>query len=175
MPLANTQIGAFLKGDLSSALDLVNVLASINLTAGTAFDNGVAAGQVDKMFSDTRTLAASASEDLDLTGTLVDAFGATITMARVKGLLIRAAAANTNNVVVGANVAANAWGTLFGPTGASGGTVTLRPGAFFVVGCGSADATGWTITAGTGDLLHVTNSAGGTSVTYDVVVIGCSS
>jgi hypothetical protein len=174
MPLANTQIGAFLKGDLSSALDLVNVLASLNLTAGTAFDNGTSAGQVDKMFSDTRTLSASSSEDLDLTGTLVDAFGATITMARIKGLLIRASAGNTNNVIIGANIAANAWATLIGPAGAAGGTITLRPGAFIVAGCGSADATGWAVTAGTGDLLHITNSAGGTSVSYDVVIIGCS-
>lgn len=174
MPLANTQIGAFLKGDYSSALDLTTALASHNLTAGTPFDNGVGAGQVDKIFSDTRTLSASATENLDLAGSLVDAFGATITFARVKALLIRAATGNTNNVVVGANVAANAWGTLFGPTGASGGTVTVRPGAFIAVGCGAADATGWAVTAGTGDLLVVTNSAGGTSVTYDVVVIGCS-
>lgn len=174
MPLANTQIGCSLKGDYSSALDLTTALASHNLSRGTPFDSGTGAGQVDKIFSDTRTLSASASEDLDLTGTLVDAFGATITMARVKGIIISAATGNTNNVIVGANVAANAWGTLFGPTGASGGTVTLRPGAWIAAGVGAADATGWTVTAGTGDLLHVTNSAGGTSVSYDIVVIGCS-
>lgn len=174
MPLQNTQIGAFVKGDYSSALDLTTALATHNLTAGTPFDNGTGAGQVDKIFSDTRTLTASSTENLDLAGTLVDAFGATVTFVRVKGLFVRASTGNTNNVIVGANVAANAWATLFGPAGASGGTITLRPGAFFAAGCGSADATGWAVTAGTGDLLVVTNSAGGTSVTYDVVVIGCS-
>lgn len=174
MPLANTQIGASLKGDYSSALDLTTALSSLNLSRGTAFDNGTGAGQVDKVFSDTRTLSASATEDLDLAGVLLDAFGAAITFVRVKGLLVSASASNTNNVIVGANAASNAWGTLFGPVGASGGTITLRPGAFFCAGVGAADATGWVVTAATADLLHVTNSAGGTSVTYDVVIVGCS-
>jgi hypothetical protein len=173
MPLANTQIGAFLKGDYSSALDLTTALATHNLTAGTAFDSGTGAGQVDKIFSDSRTLTASSSEDLDLAGTLTDAFGAAVTFARVKGIWVQASAGNTNNVVVGANVASS-WATLIGPTGASGGTITLRPGAFFAAGCGAADATGWAVTATTADLLHVTNSAGGTSVIYSIVIIGCS-
>jgi hypothetical protein len=39
---------------------------------------------------------------------------------------------------------------------------------------GVADAIGWGVTAGTGDLLKVANSAGSTSVNYDIVVIGNS-
>jgi len=39
---------------------------------------------------------------------------------------------------------------------------------------GAADATTYAVTAGTGDLLKVANSAGGTSVTYDIVIIGSS-
>jgi hypothetical protein len=170
MPLSNTQIGATLKGDLSSALDLTTALATHNLSRGTAFDNGTGAGQVDRIFSDTRTLTASSSEDLDLVGTLTDAFGATVTFARIKGILVSAATGNTNNVVVGG--VASGWASLLSP--AASGLITLRPGSFFVAGCGAADATGWVVTATTADLLHVANSAGGTSVTYDVVVIGCS-
>ena len=35
------------------------------------------------------------------------------------------------------------------------------------------DATGWTVTAGTGDLLKIANSTSGT-VLYRIVIIGCS-
>ena len=34
--------------------------------------------------------------------------------------------------------------------------------------------TGVTVTAGTGDIIQVVNSAGGTSITYDIIVIGTS-
>lgn len=171
MPLSNTQIGASLRGDLSSALDLTTALASLNLSRGTAFDNGTGAGQVDKMFSDTRTLAASGSEDLDLAGTLTDAFGATITFARVKGVLISAAAGNTNNVIVGGVAAGLSAGPILPQTT---GQVVVRPGGGVLFWCGAGDATGFAVTATTADLLHVANSGAGTSVTYDVVVIGCS-
>jgi hypothetical protein len=172
MPLNNAQVGATIKGDYSSALDLTTALSSLNVSRGNAFDPGTGAGQVDKIFSDTRTLAPSATEDLDLAGVLLDAFGAAITFARVRGILISAAVGNTNNVVVGA--VANAWATLLSPAGVSQGLITLRPGAWFAAGCGSADATGYAVTPATGDLLHVANSAAGTSVNYDIVIIGAS-
>jgi hypothetical protein len=173
MPLT-AELTARVRASHTNALDLGTAEFPLSRLATLAFTNGTGAGQVDRLFTDTRTIAPSVSEDLDLAGVLVDVYGATITYARIKGLYIAAAAANTNNVVVGANVAANAWGTLIGPTGASGGTITLRPGAFIVVGCGAADATGWAVTAGTGDLLHVANSGAGTGVNYDIAILGCS-
>jgi hypothetical protein len=170
MPLANTALQVAVRCDLSSALDLTTAQASLNIQRGQAFDAGTGAGQVDRVFSDTRTLTASSSEDLDLAGALTDALGGTTVFARIKAILVAAAAGNTNNVIVGG--VANAWATLLSP--AATGLITLRPGAGFAAWCGGADATGFAITAGTGDLLHVANSAAGTSVTYDVVVIGCS-
>jgi hypothetical protein len=56
---------------------------------------------------------------------------------------------------------------------AAGDGIALRPGATFV--WISPDATGVTVTAGTGDLLNIANSGAGTSVTYDVIIIGTSS
>lgn len=131
--------------------------------------NGTGAGQGDLLFADTRTLAASAVEDLDLAGVLLDAFGVAITFARIKGLYVKAAVANTNNVVIGAD-AVNPWATLLNTTG----TLTLRPGASFLATVGAADAIGYAVTAGTGDLLQVANSAGGTGVDYDIVIVGAS-
>jgi hypothetical protein len=156
-------------GELTQTLDLGTGKAAQSLSRSMSLSSGTGAGKADRIFSDRRTLAASATEDLDLAGVLLDAFGAAITFARIKGLIIAAAAGNSNNVVVGA-AASNPWATLLGATH----TLTLRPGAFVAVGTGVADATGYAVTAGTGDLLKVANSGAGTSVTYDVHIIGAS-
>jgi hypothetical protein len=148
--------------DLKSGDALLKYVKQMNLATGTG------ANQADKIFDDQRTLTASSSEDLDLAGVLVDAYGATLTFARVKFLLVYAAAGNTNNVVVG-GASSNAWP---GPFGATTHTVAVRPGGLLVMM--APDATGWPVTPATGDLLHVANSAAGTSVTYDVVIIGSS-
>ncbi|WP_282698228.1 hypothetical protein [Streptomyces sp. CC208A] len=140
-----------------------------SLARSMSLADGTGAGKADRVWSDRRTLAASGSEDLDLADVLLDAFGGAISFARVKGIVIAAAAGNTNNVVVG-NASANAWAPLLGATG----TVTLRPGAFLAVGTGAADATGYAVTASTGDLLKIANSGAGSTVTYDIHVIGAS-
>ncbi|MFF5984420.1 hypothetical protein ACFY78_36815 [Streptomyces olindensis] len=169
MPLSGTLLAVSAFAELTTALDLGTARAPHSLSRKLSLASGTGAGKADKVFSDRRTLAASATEDLDLAGSLVDAFGATITFARIKGIIVAAADANANNVVVG-NATSNAWATLLGATG----TVVLRPGAFLAVGTGVADATGYAVTAGTGDLLKVANSGAGTSVTYDVHIIGAS-
>jgi hypothetical protein len=133
--------------------------------------SGTGAGQADKFWRAQRTLAASANEDLDLNGaTFEDAFGTALAFVKVKGLLVAAAAGNTNNVLVG-GAAANGFVSW---VGAATDKVVLRPGAFFMLCAGQADATGYAVTAATADLLRVANSAGGTSVTYDVYVVGTS-
>lgn len=114
-----------------------------------------------------RTVAASSSEDLDLAASLTDAYGATITFARVLGLVVVAAAGNTNNVVLGDDATAP-WTTLLG----ADGTIAVRPGGVLAVMCASADTTGYLVTATTADILQVANSGSGTSVTYDVALWG---
>ncbi|MFB7589376.1 hypothetical protein [Streptomyces sp. NPDC056169] len=168
MPLtASLSVAA--SATLTSPLDLTTASAPVTVRAATTWQTGTTAGRADRVFSDRRSLVASATEDLDLAGVLLDAFGAAITWARIKGLYIRAADSNVNNVVIGA-AATNAWATLLGATG----TITLRPGAAIGVTTGAADATAYAVTAGTGDLLKVANSAAGTAVSYDVVIIGAS-
>ena len=48
----------------------------------------------------------------------------------------------------------------------------VKPGGCFL--WLAPDATGVAVTAGTGDLINIANSSSGTSVTYDVVIIGAS-
>jgi hypothetical protein len=165
----SSSISVAATAELTSTLDLATASVPLVLRKTVGLASGTAAGQADKVFHDRRSLAASATEDLDLSGVLLDAFGAVISLARVKGLVIAAAAGNTNNVVIG-GAATNPWATLLGATG----TLTLRPGAFVAVGAGGTDVTAYAVTAGTGDLLKVANSGAGTPVTYDIVIIGAS-
>lgn len=169
MPLSGTMLAVSAYAELSSALDLGTGRAPQSLSRRLELASGTGVGQADRVFSDRRTLAASATEDLDLAGVLLDAFGAAITFARIKGLIVAAATGNTNNVVVG-GASGSPWSTLLGATH----TLTLRPGAFVAVGTGAADATGYAVTASTGDLLKVANSGAGTSVSYDIHIIGAS-
>lgn len=162
-------VSVSLTGTLTSALDLSTGSAPLTVRRAAQFASGTGAGQADLIFSDRRTLAASASESLDLAGVLLDAFGATLTFVKIKGLYISAADANINTVVVGA-AASTPWATLLSATG----TVTLRPGSFLGVGVGAADATGYAVTASTADLLKITNGGSGTSVSYDIAIIGTS-
>lgn len=168
---SNFQMALSVVSSYQAAADLGG-LASLALPYNlkTELGDGSGAGKADRMYSKTRTLTASSTEDVDLAGTfLVDIFGANLAFARVKGLFIRAAKTNTNNVIVGA-ASANQWATLLNTTG----TVTLRPGTWFGTCCDVTDATGYAVTAGTGDLLKVANGGAGTSVSYDLIIIGNS-
>jgi hypothetical protein len=165
-----TDLSLSVVATLTKTLDLANNPEyPLDYSQKVQLATGTAAGQADVMFTDTRTITASSSEDLDLVGSLTDALGTTFSPARVKALIVKAAAANTNNVVVG-GASATQWAALLGTTG----TVVVRPGAFFAAVAGVADATGYVCAAGSTDLLKVANSSSGTSVTYDIIVIGCS-
>jgi hypothetical protein len=154
----------------TSAGDLVTAEAPLNYRARVQLATGTGAGQADRLFSDTRTVNASSNDDLDLAAGLTDAFGASITFAKVKGLIITAAAANSNNIYVGGD----ATNTFLTWVVAEADAVILRPGATLALFAGEADSTGYAVTASTGDLLRITNAAGGSSVTYSIVIIGTS-
>lgn len=138
------------------------------------FTNGTGAGQADILFADERTLGASASEDLDLAGVLADAFGATIAAAEVVAILVIAAAANTNNVIIGD---ATQPVPLFGGAAGVGGdpagsnpTFSVKPGGFFFVAAPNAAGL-FTVGAGATDDLKITNSSSGSAVTYQVAIL----
>lgn len=164
-----TSLRVAINGKVTTTPDLGSNTANRAIDVALSLTSGTGAGQADLMFADTRQLAASGTEDLDLAGVLTDSFGATLTFARLKAIVIQAASGNTNNVVV-SRPASNGL-VLFS---AASDALPLRPGALFVWAAGIADATGLAVTAGTGDLLTITNSAGSTTVDYSVVIVGCS-
>ncbi len=128
--------------------------------------SGTGANQASNMFHDVRTIAASGTDNLDLSGVLTNVFGVTLVFTKIKALFVKAAAANTNDVLLG-----NGANPFIGPFGAAGASVvTVKPGgiALFV----APDVNGYAVTASTGDILKVANSSSGTSVTYDIVILG---
>jgi hypothetical protein len=149
-----------LSADLGAATSDLRAGKSVTLTHGTG------ANQATLVFGDTRTLAASANESLDLAGSLVDTFGNLITFAKIKAVIIVAAAANVNDVVVG-GAAANAW---FGMFGDATDKVNVKPGGCFA--WVAPDVNGSAVTPATADLLKIANSGGTTGVTYDIILIG---
>lgn len=149
---------------LQNLVGVANVQANLSRGSLKALTSGVGADQVDKVYSETKALAAA--YDLDLAGTILDAFGAVCTFARVKLIAVIADPANTGNVIVGAAAATQ----FFGPFGANTHTVNVRPGGsllFF-----APDATGWPVVAGASDFLRFAPSAG--TQTCDIVIAGAS-
>lgn len=155
-------------GRHSQALDLGTEVLPFALSAPVSFASGTGANQADRVFTDTRTLAASATEDLDLAGVLFDAFNAAITFVKIKAVIVKAAAGNTNNVRV-TRPASNGFPLFV----AAGDGEDIPPGG--VSAKVAPGAAGWgTVTPGTGDLITITNGGAGTPVTYDLVIIGTS-
>lgn len=149
-----TQVGS---GDLGtprapSVLDIVK-----SFTAGTANDN-----QANLLYSDTITLTTGQTANLDMAGVLATALGATITAAEVVAIVLQARSTNTTNIAF-FGAAANSFN---GPLTGTTPTLTLKPGDVAVL----ISPDGWTVTAGTGDILSVVNAAGA-SADYDVLII----
>lgn len=128
------------------------------------FASGTGANQADIVWTSTRTLAASATEDLDLAGVLADAFGTTVAAAELVAILVTADAANTNNVLIGD---ATAPIPLFIGTNPA---FAVKPGGFFFVAAPAAAGL-LTVGAGATDDLKIANSGGTTGVTYTIAIL----
>lgn len=162
-----TKIVTQVIASLTSPKDLSTPTDALDYTTRIALTSGTGSGQADMLWHDTRTINASSNEDIDLAGALTGTLGGTLTFARIKGLVVAAASGNSNNVQV-ARGSSNGC-TLF--LAASDGLV-VRPGGIFA--WFAQDATGIAVTAGSSDILNIANGGAGTSVTYDIVVIGAS-
>lgn len=151
---------------LATALDVGSATYPLALGANYAFTSGTGANQANELFVDTRTIAASGSEDLDLAGVLTNAFGASLVFDKIKALIVTAAATNTNDVLVGGAASAQA-SAFFGDVT---DVVKVKPGG--TVAFIAPDATGYDITATSADLLKIANSGAGTGVTYTITIVG---
>lgn len=167
MALATPILRMEISSTLTGTGGLATASAVLHETYNFPWTTGTGANQADKQYSAERTLAASGTENIDLAGALTDAFGVALTFVKIKSVLVKADAANTNSVQF-TRPASNGVPIFM----AAGDGISLLPGAAIM--WISPNATGVPVTAGTGDLLTFTNSAGGTGVTYRLTIIGTS-
>lgn len=157
-----------LTGEQTNPLDLgtgsFQFAASLikNLTSGTGAD------QADVLFTDERSLATGANEDLDVAAALAGAFGVAAVFAKLKGILILCSTANTTRLTI-SRPASNGVPMFAAASDALAG---LAAGGVFLLWDPSAAGFA-AVTAGTGDLINIANASGATA-TYKVVLIGTS-
>jgi len=130
------------------------VEAALALVAGTG------AGQFDLAYAAERAVADGANDDIDLSGSLTDAFGDTITAAEIVALMVvnrpkdLSDTVNTTDLTIGAGT--NPWIGVLGATHTIG---PIKPGGVVFIGASDAAGIG-AVTGGTGDILRIANSAG---------------
>ena len=167
MALNSAELQVIFKANQTGANDLGNPSFDPSLKKVLQFLAGTAANQADMIWTDERVVTTGANDDIDLAGVLASAFGATLTFAEIVGIIVVSDAANTTTLTIGAGT--NPWITMFLATGDG---IKVGPGGIFVNFAPDASGLG-AVTAGTGDILRITNSAGA-SATYKIVVLGRS-
>ena len=149
----------------TNPLDLVTPQANHDITTQIDYTTGAGANGANELFSDTRTLADNTSENLDLAGSLTNAFGTTVAFARVKFIYIKNK--STTQVLSIGGAASNQF---INWVADATDIIKIRPGGVFLLI--APDATGYPVTAGTGDLLKVANGNAGSSTDYDIIIGG---
>tara|TARA_R110000868_G_scaffold111743_2_gene301431 strand:+ start:618 stop:1118 length:501 start_codon:yes stop_codon:yes gene_type:complete len=146
-------------GTLATALSNTVVSESLSLLNGTGLN------QSNQTWSSAAQLGISATDSIDMAGVISDAFGALITFTSITAVAVIADAGNGDNIEIGGN--ANAFASFLG-----GGTeiVKLPPGGSFLITAPSV--TGFPVTAGTGDILDITNADGAAVANYKIVLVG---
>ena len=134
-----TSLTVAISASYSLALDLVTKTANLIKSIPLTLDTGTGLGQADVIFSDTRSTAATDSLDM-VGGGLLDNLGNVWAPARIKGIIVVAAAANPGNVLL-RRPAAN--GVPFMTAAAD--EIPIHPGGMVIIWAPSA--AGYVVTA----------------------------
>ena len=145
------------------ATDLGPSSVPVNYSSTWNIASGVAANLADLSYSGQRTVPGGGNEDLDLAGGTLTTLGVTLAFVKIKAVIVEALASNSGPITVG-GATTNAF---VGPFGAATHTVILPAGGVFEA---RNPNTGWTVTAGTGDLLRIA----GANQVYKIVLVGTS-
>lgn len=118
------------------------------------------------LFVNGYSISSAGSQSLDLSGSLTDVFGDACVFSKVYSVLV------INLSTVTAKVIQVGGDTNHVPIfGAGADYVIVGPkGAVHVSNC----LDGWTVTAGTGDIVKIANPGGGTAISVAVAVLGKS-
>lgn len=130
--------------------------------------NGTTSGKGNMIYADKHTIAAGASVDLDLSGSLTNISNSAATFTKVKQVVVIIDTPDgTKKVRVGPQNVSNAAQLWFGGTGA---TCYEEVAEWSIK---TDRYTGWTITPGTGDILRIHNPTG-VSVGVYIAITGVS-
>ncbi len=168
LKMATTYSGGItfqLIGQLIKSLDIGTARLDVNYSKRYSTANGTGADQANMIWTDTRTITASSNDDLDLYGGITNAFGDTMNFAAIKGIFLFANVLNVNDIKIG-----NSSAEISTMTGNINDIFIVQPGGMWCVYNPSAG--GYGVTNTTADILRVTNAAGGTSVDYDIIILG---
>ncbi len=150
-----------LSGTYTSSGDLTTPTESVAISDSQAYTNGTGANQANAFFSDTRSLAVSTPETIDLTADLTDAFGTTLALTSIREIIIR-----NNSTTSGEDITIS--GNVLGAfLGATTETITVPPGGEWSQ---KSPIDGFTVTNTTQDQLTVT--PGAYALTYDLIITG---
>lgn len=146
---------------------------TLTITAGS-FTSGTGLNQVNQLWHDRRTLASSASENIDLYdfGPSNDSLGIALTQVKLKVLCIynRILTAG-ENLKIGGEGSGASWQSFFQVSGSASDTAggILGPGGLFLIVNPSLAA--YTVADTSNHLLKITNSGSG-GIDYDIIVMG---
>jgi hypothetical protein len=154
-------------GALTNSLDLSSTAqANLSKILSGAFTSGTGLAQIDRWWWDERTLAGSTTDSLDLIGGgLVDPLGVAFAPARIKILILNNLGPNIINLqrpAAATGVPIFGAAADFEPIHLNGFVCKVWPSAAGIV-----------VTAGTGDIIEIVNTAAGT-ITYQIIIGGCS-
>lgn len=128
---------------------------------------GTGSGQVSWVYFTTGSLAATTAANVDLSGSVTDGLGNTVSATKLKILIVAVTSPDgSKRIRVGPRGVANAAQLNFGGV-ASTDYIDVYDWCPVVL----ETTTGFTITAGTGDIVGVYNP-GGSAVTYSLLAAG---
>lgn len=127
------------------------------------FASGTTANKADGVFTDTRTVAASSNDDVDLAGALTNALGATVASAEIVGIVIVNKSTQTLTVGVAGT---NPWVTMWAATGDG---IKVFPSGVFLNFAPDANGLG-AVVGGSSDVLRIANGAGA-DADYDIAIL----
>lgn len=146
----------------SAVLTKQNDLSSIGRTPlDFSYDRYLTDPTVDTLWWDTRTLALSSAEDLDVTSGLTDVYGVPINLSSLYALAVVASNDNVASLKLGNS--ANNVGVLDGSS-----SVLIPPGSGVFL---SAPIAGWAVTP-TDSIIRVENLSASAAATYSIMFVG---
>lgn len=152
--------------DVSVPVDSIGIGANNFPAVGFSLTDGTGNLQAKSWWSDQRTVAAGATDSLDLFGSLTGPLGDAFNLATVRLIIIQIVDPDGTKLIrVGPQGVSNAAQLCFGGVGS---TVYVESDTFVIL---ARPYGGWAITTATADLLPVKNPSA-SSLDYVVWIIG---